>query len=52
MVMVPGFKIVGVVHGTISDDTGGKFAAVSPGFYLYELLQELCSKFDPKLESP
>jgi hypothetical protein len=29
----------GLIHGTISDDTGGKMAAVTPAFYLSDLLR-------------
>ena len=29
----------GIMHGTISDNTGGKLAAVTPAFYLNELLK-------------
>lgn len=27
-----------IIHGTLSDDTGGKLAAVTPTFYLFDLL--------------
>ena len=31
----------GVMHGTISDKTGGKIALVTPSFYVYELFNSL-----------
>jgi hypothetical protein len=31
----------GVMHGTISDETGGKIALVTPSFYVYELFNAL-----------
>lgn len=31
----------GVMHGTISDNTGGKIALVTPSFYVYELFNSL-----------
>jgi len=31
---------VGVVHGTISDDTGGKMAAITPSMYLLETIDK------------
>lgn len=36
-----GTKIFGVVHGTISDETGGKLAAISPAHFVVELLSQL-----------
>jgi hypothetical protein len=33
-------KIVGLVHGTISDDTGGKFCAVVPSYCVLELIKQ------------
>ncbi len=33
-----GVKCYGFMHGTISDDTGGKLAAVTPSHYLFDLL--------------
>jgi hypothetical protein len=33
-----GTILYGLMHGTISDETGGKLAAVTPSFYLIELL--------------
>jgi hypothetical protein len=32
--------MVGVVHGTQSDDTGGKLAAITPSYYVVELLKD------------
>ena len=32
-------RIVGLVHGTLSDNTGGKFAAIVPAFIIGELLE-------------
>ncbi len=32
-------QVVGIVHGTLSDDTGGKLGAVTPAYLLLELLQ-------------
>jgi S1-C subfamily serine protease len=29
----------GIIHGTISDDTGGKLAAVTPSFYLFDMIK-------------
>lgn len=31
-------KCYGIMHGTVSDDTGGKLAAVTPAFYLAQLI--------------
>jgi hypothetical protein len=31
-------RCYGIMHGTISDNTGGKLAAVTPAFYLAQLL--------------
>jgi len=31
-------RCYGIMHGTISDDTGGKLAAVTPAFYLAQLI--------------
>ena len=33
-----GTKIKGLIHGTISDDTGGKLALVTPAYYLKDIL--------------
>jgi hypothetical protein len=35
-----GTKMYGIMHGTISDATGGKLAAVTPTFYLFDLIEE------------
>ena len=32
--------LVGVVHGTASDDTGGKLAAITPSYYIWDLLKD------------
>lgn len=32
---------VGIVHGTASDNSGGKLAAITPSFYVWELLKEI-----------
>lgn len=34
-----GTKLYAIIHGTISDDTGGKLAAVTPTFYLLDILK-------------
>ncbi len=34
------FKCLGLVHGTISDKTGGKFAAVVPAAYIVETIEK------------
>ena len=31
----------GVMHGTISDKTGGKIAMVTPSYYIHELFESL-----------
>lgn len=33
------YEVIGIVSGTISDDTGGKFAAITPVYFLAELLK-------------
>jgi len=33
-----GTMIYGILHGTISDQTGGKLAAVTPSYYLFDLI--------------
>lgn len=33
--------LVGIVHGTAGDDSGGKLAAITPSFYIWELLKSL-----------
>ncbi len=32
-------KLVGIIHGIIVDNTGGKLSAVTPSFYLFDLLK-------------
>lgn len=34
---------VGIVHGTINDDTGGKMAAVTPSIYILETIEKALS---------
>ena len=34
-----GTTCYGIMHGTISDDTGGKLAAVTPSYYLFDLIK-------------
>lgn len=38
MIKPTGTICYGLIHGTISDDTGGKIAAITPSFYILELL--------------
>lgn len=33
--------LIGIVHGTTSDKTGGKLAIITPSFYIWELLEGL-----------
>ncbi|MFE3870153.1 hypothetical protein ACFX5F_02835 [Flavobacterium sp. ZS1P70] len=33
--------LIGVVHGTAGDNTGGKLAAITPSFYIWDLLNKL-----------
>ena len=33
-------QCVGIIHGTISDDTGGKMAAVTPSRYILETIEK------------
>lgn len=33
--------LIGLIHGTVSDVTGGKFAMITPSFYIYDLLKSL-----------
>lgn len=35
-----GAQVVGIVHGTLSDDTGGKLGAVTPAYLLLELIHK------------
>jgi hypothetical protein len=32
--------LIGVVHGTATDETGGKLATITPAFYVWDLLNE------------
>jgi hypothetical protein len=34
-----GLRCHGVMHGTISDETGGKLALVTPSYYLHDLIK-------------
>jgi len=34
-----GTKMYGIMHGTISDDTGGKLAYLTPSFYLFDIIK-------------
>ena len=34
-----GTKLHGFIHGTISDETGGKLAAITPAYYLTDILK-------------
>lgn len=40
-------RILGLVHGTLSDNTGGKFAAIVPSFIILEVLEQ-ASPVSPK----
>jgi hypothetical protein len=33
--------MIGVVHGTANDNTGGKLAAITPSFYIWDLLNNI-----------
>ncbi len=46
-----GTKCYGFMHGTISDNTGGKLAMVTPSYYLFELI-EACKKIETHLLKP
>jgi len=35
-----GTKLHGFIHGTISDETGGKLSAITPAYYLKDLLEQ------------
>lgn len=39
MIKGTGTICYGIIHGTISDETGGKIAAITPSFYLFEMLK-------------
>jgi len=34
-----GTRLLGLIHGTISDETGGKLAAVVPSFFILETIE-------------
>jgi len=34
-----GTKLFGIIHGTVSDETGGKLAAVTPSFYISDTIR-------------
>jgi S1-C subfamily serine protease len=34
-----GTKLLGFIHGTISDETGGKLSAITPAYYLSDLMK-------------
>ena len=34
-----GTRCIGFIHGTLFDDTGGKLAAVTPAYYLFDLIK-------------
>ena len=38
------FQCVGLVHGTFSDDTGGKFAAVVPAKFIAETVRKAVTR--------
>ena len=40
MTTQPNIRCYGIIHGTLSDETGGKLAAVTPGIYVLEALQK------------
>ncbi len=31
--------LIGVIHGTASDDSGGKLAQITPAFYIWDLFK-------------
>lgn len=43
---------VGIIHGTIADITGGKMAAVTPSFAVYELLVKMGADIIESQQSP
>lgn len=47
MVFSSAMYCVGMVHGTIHDETGGKFAAIVPAAHIGELLQAVYSRAVP-----
>lgn len=44
LVFSSGVRCVGIVHGTISDNTGGKMAAITPAAIVVQLLEEMGAK--------
>ena len=32
--------LIGVVHGTATDNTGGKLATITPSYYVWDLLKQ------------
>lgn len=36
--------LIGIIHGTFKDDTGGKMAAVTPSYYINDILNQFYSK--------
>ncbi len=32
---------IGIVHGTATDDSGGKLATITPAYYIWEVLKTL-----------
>lgn len=37
--------VVGLVHGTLSDDTGGKMGAIVPSYYILEAIEQFEEQF-------
>lgn len=44
LVFSSSFRCWGLVHGTISDETGGKFAAITPAAFIVQLIQRELKK--------
>jgi hypothetical protein len=40
-------RIVGLVHGTLSDSTGGKMGAIVPSFLILETLEQVGTASPP-----
>ncbi|HHT9137772.1 MAG TPA: S1 family peptidase [Candidatus Wunengus sp. YC60] len=40
--------VVGLVHGTLSDDTGGKMGAIVPSYYILEAIEQFEEQFKPQ----
>ena len=40
--------VVGLVHGTLSDDTGGKMGAIVPSYYILETIEQFEEQFKTK----